>query len=63
MKKHIVNIAWAIIAIPFYLLILMCCIYARFIQFVFNGLGKKIEAYEWIDELDTWVFNKKNKWL
>lgn len=63
MKKHIVNIAWAIIAIPFYLLILMCCIYSRFIQFVFNERIENNGVYKWIYKLNAWVFNKKNKWL
>ena len=63
MKKHIVNIAWAIIVSPFYLLLLICCIYSRFIQFVFNEDGEKIEAYNWIDRLDFWGFKQKEKWL
>ena len=63
MKKHLVNIAWAIITIPFYLLILICCIYSRCLLGLFKGTGEKVEPYQWIDDLDTWVYKMKNKHL
>lgn len=63
MRKHLVNILWVIVAIPFYILVLACCLYSMSLCRTFIRINKKVETYNWIDTLDSWVFNLKNKWL
>lgn len=62
MKKHLFNILWIIAATPFYVLIGACCLYSMLILECFKHV-EDVEPYNWVDTLDSWVFNLKNKWL
>ena len=63
MRKHLINILWIIVSIPFYILVFGCCLYSMCLHKVFKPVNEKVEPYNWIDTLDSWVFNLKNKWL
>ena len=62
MRKHLFNILWIIVATPFYVLIGACCLYSMLILQSFKPV-EDVEPYNWVDALDTWLFNLKNKWL
>lgn len=63
MRKHLINILWIIVAIPFYILVLVSCLYSTFLCKTFICINEKVEVYNWLDALDSWVFKLKKKWL
>ena len=63
MKKHFINIAWIIIVTPFYILLLICCVYSRCLPYLFIPSGTKVKPYHWLDKFDSWVYKNKDRYL
>ena len=63
MKRFIANVLWVILSIPFYVLILASCFYSACLTKIFKWFGEKIVPFDWIDKLDSWIYNKKQEWL
>lgn len=63
MRKFIANAVWLIVAVPFYVLILLCTAWS---VLVFTGIGQlfnKTEPYKWIDRVDEYVYDKAKSLL
>ena len=62
MSKFFANLLWVALALPFYVLILICCFYSCLLCLIFCNMTQ-IESYEWVDKMNTWMRNTKNVWL
>ena len=66
MKRYFINILWVILALPFYLTIIAACLYKRLLDIIFKSsaeLTKKVDALDWVDDLDRKIYELKEKYL
>lgn len=58
--RFIYNFTWLILAIPFYILILLNCIYTNIMLMIDWG---KYKPYKWVALLDRWMAYVRRTWI
>lgn len=53
MKRFLINAAFIVIGLPYYLMGLILVIYIAIMRFLFAPIAESIEPYDWLDRYDT----------
>lgn len=62
MKRYCINFLWIVVAFPFYLIIIVACLYSHLLTPMFTSMGGA-KPFDWIYKLDTICYELKNKYL
>lgn len=63
MKRYCINFLWIVVVLPFYLILIVACLYSYLLTILFANAGTKVAPFDWIDKLDTICYELKNKYL
>lgn len=53
MKRFLINAAFIVIGLPYYLMAFILVIYIAIMRFLFAPIAGSIEPYDWLDRYDT----------
>lgn len=53
MKRFLINAAFIVIGLPYYLMTLILVIYIAIMRVLFAPIAESIEPYDWQDRFDT----------
>ena len=53
MKRFLINAAFIVIGLPYYLMALILVIYIAIMRFLFAPIAVSTEPYDWLDRFDT----------
>lgn len=53
MKRFLINAAFIVIGLPYYLMALILVIYIAIMRFLFAPIAASTEPYDWLDRFDT----------
>ena len=62
MKRYCINFLWIVVALPFYLLIIVACLYSHLLTIMCASM-ESVKPLDWIDKLDSICYKLKNKYL
>lgn len=53
MKRFLINVAFIVFGLPYYLMALILVIYIAIMRLLFAPIAGSIEPYNWLDRFDT----------
>lgn len=53
MKRFLINAAFIVIGLPYYLMALILVIYIAIMRFLFAAIAESTEPYDWLDRFDA----------
>ena len=53
MKRFLINAAFIVIGLPYYLMAFILVIYIAIMRFLFAQIAESTEPYDWLDRFDT----------